>query len=160
MLLGTWLLEHGVQRRDDWHAEVTKQTHDVAAGGAAEDAKFMLNADNIRIREVKEIGGPQVGVELLLFDFEPDFGRVVVTLGHVVDRDDKAVRARILGGDGRADVVSEGCDAASSWQVIADECDLLDLAIPFHQDPGNQMKTHGARSPSAVMLPGRERTPS
>ena len=140
-LLGAGLLEHGVQRRDDRHPQVAQQADDMAAGRAAEDAVLVLEADDVGVGEIEEIGRPQVRVELLFLDLEPDFRRVVVTLGNVVDRHDEAIRAGILGGDRRAEVVGEGRDAALSRQVIADERDLLDLAVPFHRGCRNPKET-------------------
>ena len=137
-LLGAGVLEDGVQRCDDRHAQIAQQPNDVAAGRTAEDAVFVLKADDIRVSEIEEIGRTQVGVDLLLLDFEPNFRRVVVTLGNVVDRHDETIRTGILGGNRRAEVVGEGRYAASSRQVIADECDLLDLAVPFHHGSENQ----------------------
>ena len=110
-----------------------KSAYDVTAGRTAEDAIFVLHADDIGVGEIEEIGRAEVGIDLLLFNFEADFGRVFVALWHVVDRDDETIRTRVLGGDRGAQVVGEGRNAASSWQVIADERDLLDLAGPFHR---------------------------
>ena len=140
-LLGAGILEDGVQGGDDRHAQVAQQTDDMAAGRTAEDAVLVLEADDIGIGEIEEIGRSQVGVELLLLDFEADFGRVVVTLRNVVDGHDETIGPGILGGNRRADVVGESRDAASSRQVIADECDLLDLAVPFHRGCRNPKET-------------------
>ena len=148
MLLGAGVLEDGVQRRDDRHPQVAQQPYDVAAGRTAEDAVLVLEADDIGVGEIEEIGRPQVGVDLLLLDFEPNFRRVVVPLRNVVDRHDETIRPGVLGGDRRAEVVGESRDAASSRQVIADECDLLDLAVPFH---------HGLWKPKCFVPPCRAR---
>ena len=134
-LFGAGVLEDGVQGGDDRHPQVAQQPYDVAAGRTAEDAKFVLEADDVGIGEVEEIGRPQVGVDLLLFDLESHFGGIVVPLRNVVDRHDETVRRRVLGGDRRAQVVRESRDAAPSRQVVADECDFLDLAVPFHHGP-------------------------
>ena len=115
-----------------------KQPDDVAAGRAAEDSVFVLKADDIGVGEIEKIGSPQVRVDLLLFDFEPHFGRIVVTGRDVVDRHDEAVRPGILGRDRGAKVVSEGRDSAFPRQIVADECDFLNLAVPFHDGHAKQ----------------------
>jgi len=46
-LVGVWLLEYGVERRNDGHAQLFQQGQDVAAGPAAEDAIFMLQRDHV-----------------------------------------------------------------------------------------------------------------
>ena len=146
MLLGAGVAEHGVQRRDDRHPQVAQQPHDVAAGRAAEDAVLVLQADDVGVGEVEEIGRPQVGVDLLLLDLEPDLRRVVVPLRNVVDRHHEAIGPGILGGDRRAQVVGERRDPALPRQVIADECNLLDLAVPLHDGSGNQRLLAGRPS--------------
>ena len=94
---------------------------------------LVLQADDVGVGEVEEIGRAQVRVELLLLDLEPDLGRVFVTLGESLTGTTKQSGPGILGGDRRAQVVGEGRDAALPRQVIADERDLLDLAVPFHR---------------------------
>ena len=60
----------------------------MAAGCAAENAIFVLEAHDIGVGEIEEIGRSQVGVELLFLDFEANFRRVVISLGNVVDGHD------------------------------------------------------------------------
>ena len=129
--------EHRVQRGDDRHPQVAQQPDDVAAGRAAEDAVFVLEADDIGVGEIEEIGRPQVGVDLLLLDFEPHLRRVVVSRRDVVDRHHEAIRPGILGRDRRAKVVRECRDPALPRQIVADECDFLNLAVPFHDGHAN-----------------------
>ena len=80
MLFAGGIAEHGVQRGDDRHPQVAQQPHDVAAGRAAEDAELVLEADDVGIGEIEEVGRPQVRVDFLLLDLEPHLRRVVVTL--------------------------------------------------------------------------------
>ena len=127
-----------MQRGDDRHPQVAQQPDDVAAGRPAEDSVFVLEADDIGVGEIEEIGRAQVRVDLLLFDFEPHLRRVVVSRRDVVDRNDEAVRPGILGRDRGAKVVSERRDAAFPRQIVADECDFLNLTVPFHDGHANQ----------------------
>ena len=86
-----------MQRRDDRHPQVAQQPDDVAAGRTAEDAVFVLEADDVGVGEIEEIGRPQVRVDLLLLDFEPHLRRVVVALRDVVDRNHESSRTRDTG---------------------------------------------------------------
>ena len=104
----------------------------MAAGGTAEDAVFVLEADDVGVGEVEVIGRPEIGIELLLLDLEPDLRGIVVALGEIVDRNHEAIGAGKLGGDRGADIVREGGDAALARQIIADEGDLADVGIPRH----------------------------
>ena len=137
MLAGR-LGKHRVQRGDDRHSQVAQEPDDVAAGRAAEDSVFVLEADDIGVGEIEKIGRAQVRVDLLLFDFEPHLRRIVVARRDVVDRNDEAVRPGILGRDRGAKVVGERRDAALPRQIVADECDFLNLTVPFHDGHANQ----------------------
>ncbi len=150
VLIGVRVAQHGVERGDDWRPQIAHQPEDVAAGGTAEDAVFVLEADDVGIGEIEEVGRSQVRVDLLLLDLEPHLRRVVVTLGQIVDRDDETIGPRILGGDRRTQIIREGRDAAFSWQIIADERDLLDLTVSFHR------LARDARPPCAGNTPGAD----
>ena len=80
-LVGVGLAQDGVQGRDDRHPQVPQQAEDVAAGRAAVDPVLVLEADDVGVGEVQEVGRPEVAVEVLLVDLEPDLRRVVVPLG-------------------------------------------------------------------------------
>ena len=96
-LVGVRLAQDGVQGRDDRHPQVAQQAEDVAAGRAAVDAVLVLEADDVGVGEVQEVGRPEVAVQVLLVDLEPDLRRVVVPLGAVVDRHDEALGVRETG---------------------------------------------------------------
>ena len=92
----------------------------------------MLQADDVDVAEVEEVGRPAIGVEILLGKLEAHFGRVVVAAFDVVDRRDDAVGLGILRGDRLAQVEGERRDAALPRQIIADEGDLANLQIMNH----------------------------
>jgi hypothetical protein len=131
---------------DDGHADLFEEGEQVAAGGAAVDAELVLDGEDVGVVEVEEIGGATVGVEVFFEEFEADAGWVVVALDPVVDCADEAVGFRSGGGDGLAEVVGEGGDAAESGQVICQEGDapwqrgsfqyrrLLNAATPSDDD--------------------------
>ncbi len=105
----------------------------MAARRAPEDAVLVLEADDVGIGEIQEVGRAEIRVDLLLLDFEPRLRRVVVSLREIVDRDHEAIGTRVLGGDRRAEVIREGRDAAFPRQIVTDESDLLNLTISFHR---------------------------
>ena len=98
----------------------------MAAGAPAEDAVLVLQAHEIDVVDVQEVGGAAIGVDVLLRQFEADAGRIVVARLGVVDGQGDARRLDALDGDGLAQVGREGGDAALARQVIADEGDAFD----------------------------------
>ena len=52
--------------------------------GTAEDAKFMLDAQDIHVRDVQKIRGPQIRGQVLLHDFKSDFRRIIVAVVNVI----------------------------------------------------------------------------
>ncbi len=124
---------------------MTEEPHDMAAGGTAEDAVLVLEADDVGVAEVEEVGGAEIRIELLLLDLEPDLRRVVVPFREVVDRDHEAVGAGELGGRGGAEVVRESGDPALAREIVADERDLPDFTSLVHGGPRITLNGHRGR---------------
>ena len=129
-LVGVGLFEDGVEGGDDGHAEFAQESEDMAAGGAAEDAVFMLETDQIHVVDVEEVGGALVGGEFVLLEFEANAGRVGVALRGVVDGDGEAGEVGESGGEGFAEIGGEGGDAAAAGQVVADYGDATERVLP------------------------------
>ena len=121
-----------MQRRDDRHPQVAQQREDVAARRAAVNAVLVLEADDVGVAEVEKVGRAAIRVEVLLCELETHLRRVLVALGHVVDRDDAAVDRRILSRDSAAQIGGEGGDAALARQVVADETDFANVGDSRH----------------------------
>ena len=51
-LLGCGIGEHGVERRDDWHAGAAQKIRDIPACRTSENTEFMLHAEHIGVREI------------------------------------------------------------------------------------------------------------
>ena len=126
-LIDVRLAQDGVEGRDDWHPQVAQQAEDVAAGYPAVDPVLVLEADDVGVREVQEVGRPEVAVQVLLVDLEPDLRRIVVPLGAIVDRHDEALGLREPAGHRGAHVEGERGDPALAGQVVTDEGDLADF---------------------------------
>src|SRR5260221_11227301 len=56
LLIRTWLAQHGVQRRYNWHVYVAQKRQKMAAGRYPLDAKFWLDQDNLHGVDVEKIG--------------------------------------------------------------------------------------------------------
>ena len=78
--------EHGVQGRDDRHAQPAQGRQQVAAGGTAVDAVLVLEADEVHLAHVEELGQLPVLVLVVLSDFEAHPIRIGMALGRVVHR--------------------------------------------------------------------------
>src|SRR5262249_14453413 len=126
-LIDVRLAQDGVEGRDDRHPQVAQQAEDVAAGHPAVDPVLVLEADDVGVREVQEVGGAAVAFQVLLFGLEPGLRRVVVPFGAVVDGDDEALGVREAARHRRVHVVGEGGDPALPGQVVPDEGNLADL---------------------------------
>jgi len=133
-LIGVGLFEDGVEGGDDGHAEFAEEGKDVAAGGAAVDAELVLEADDVDVGDVEEVGGAEVGGEVLLFDLEANDLGVGVAGGEVVDGDGEAIAEGVGGGDGGEDVRGEGSDAALAGEVVSEEGDFADARVIFHEE--------------------------
>ena len=151
--------------------------------GAAVDPVLVLEADDVGVGEVQEVGRPEVALQVLLVDLEPDLRRVVVPLGAVVDRDDEALGVREVARHRGVHVVGEGGDPALPGQVVADEGDLADAdqrdspsiggqsesntwlsVLPFDiVGLGNKSRSHGCqprRRPTMIAPPAARDFPS
>jgi hypothetical protein len=91
----------------------------MASGRASVDPELMLDAKQVGVVEVQEIGAAPVGIEILLQEFEADAGRVVVPLRAVVHRPDIAFGAGGGGGHRFAEILCEGRDPAMSRRIVA-----------------------------------------
>jgi hypothetical protein len=98
----------------------------VAAGPSAEDAIFVLQADEIDIVDVQEVGSAAIRVDVLFRQFETHTRWIGVTLFGVVNGQGNAGGARIFGGDGLAQVGGKRGNATLARQVVADKGDALD----------------------------------
>ncbi len=123
-LLGAGVFKNGVKGGDDGHAQFAQQPEEVAADRPAENAVFVLDADDIDVGDIKEISGAKVGGEVLLGDFESHFRRIIVTFGEIVDRGDQTFDIGKFGGDGRPQVAGKSGNAAFARGIIGEEGDF------------------------------------
>ena len=115
-----------MEGRDDRHAQFAQEGQDVAAGLPAEDAVLELQAHQIDVVDVQEVGGAPVGVDVLLGQLEANAGRIVVAGLGVVDGQGDARRFGICRGDRLAEIRGERRDAALPRHVVADKGDAPD----------------------------------
>ena len=67
-----------MQRGDDRHSQFAQERQDVTAGGPAENAELVLQADDIHVADVEEVRGAQIGRQVLLLNLEANHFRVLV----------------------------------------------------------------------------------
>ena len=58
----------------------------MTAGGPAENAELVLQADDVHIADVEEVRGAQIGRQVLLLNLEANYFRVLVALLNIIDR--------------------------------------------------------------------------
>ena len=88
--------QNGVKRRDDRHGQPREQRHDVAAGLAAENAEFMLQADDVELTGIQEVGRTHIVFELVIVDLKPNDGWIVVGVTMIGHRHDRCLHLRRL----------------------------------------------------------------
>ncbi len=104
----------------------------MTAGGPAENAEFVLQADDVHVADVEEVRGPQIGRKVLLLDLEANYFRVRVAARNVVDRHGQTLALGIRAGHGGQQVGGKRSDAAFAWQVVAHKRNLADFRSFFH----------------------------
>jgi hypothetical protein len=101
-----------MQRGDDRHSQFAQERQDVTAGGPAENAELVLQADDVHVADVEEVRRTQIGRQVLLLNLEANYVRVFVAAFDVVDRHGETLALGIHGGHGRKQVGGEGGNAA------------------------------------------------
>jgi hypothetical protein len=121
-----------MQRGDDGNAQVSEQRQNKAAAGAAVNPVFVLKADHIRIAKIQVIRGAAIGIEIILGEFEPDFGRIFITFRQVIDGRDKTFRVWKLLRHRLAQIIGERRYAAFTREIVTDEGDFFDFRGKAH----------------------------
>src|ERR1043165_9073777 len=70
------------------------------AGGTAVDSELVLETHHVHVADIEEVRGPQIGREVLLFNFEAHHVGIFVSTRKVVDRDSQAAARRVRALDG------------------------------------------------------------
>jgi hypothetical protein len=141
------LAQDGVQRGHHRHAQLAQERQNVTAGRTAEDAVFVLQADEIHIVAVQEIRGPPVRGWVILHQLEAHARRIGVAVVGVVHGQGEASRLRVRGGDGLAQIGREGGNPALARQIIADEGDPPKWGL--------SCRVHNAAPPRTARFPIR-----
>ena len=139
-------------------AQLAEQGEDVAAVWTAEDAEFVLQADEIDLVDVQEIRGLEVGRQIAFVKLEADPRRILVTLLAVVHRDSKTACLRELAGEGLAQIGSEGGDAALSRHVVADYGDSLHGSRLLQMRLWHESRSRRSLTKRKQDLPGKRLT--
>jgi hypothetical protein len=93
----------------------------MASGRSAIDAELMLEAKDIRVTEIQEIGGPTVRIQFVFLEFETYPVRVFITIGTIIDGPRKTIRFGQVVGDRLAKVGGERSDPAQARKVVSQE---------------------------------------
>lgn len=93
----------------------------MATCASAEYAVFVLQANNIHIVDIKEVGCPAIRFDILFREFETDAVGVLVTFSCVIDGNGDTGYAFIVGRNCFTQIGGKGRDAAPSRQIVANE---------------------------------------
>ena len=126
-LIGIGLFEDRVQRDDHRQRGSIEQREDMLAGGAAEDAIFVLEPDRLRAAGLDLPRGVDVGRQIGFGDRAGHLGRIVVfarMIVHRVDIDGDLGKAR---AHGRENVGRESGEPTLPRQEITDQRQSRDI---------------------------------
>src|ERR1039457_953029 len=118
---------------DNRHSQFAQQRQDVTTGGPSVNAELVLQADDVDVANVEEVGGAQVGRQVLLLNLKANHLGVLVATRNIVDRHGEALALGMRAGNGGQQVGRERSDAAFARQVVADESDFMDFRNGFHE---------------------------
>jgi hypothetical protein len=121
-----------MQGGDYRHPEISQQRQQMAAARASKNSELVLQAKNINVYEIQEIRRPPVCGDILLGNFETDFGRVIVSLGVISHGDYRALQVGVLGGDCFAQIRCESGNSTLPRNIIRQKCNLSNVAWQIH----------------------------
>jgi hypothetical protein len=112
-----------MQGSNHGHVQAAQQLQDVAASRSAENPILMLQANQVNIAEIQEVGGLAVGSQFILRKFEANPGRIAVTFCSIVDRKREELGGSVFGVNGVAQIGCKRSDATAPGQVVPDDSD-------------------------------------
>ena len=69
---------------------------EMAARRTPENPELVLQANDVHVADVEEVRGPEIGREILIFNFEADYVGVFIAARQVVNRGRNALSQRII----------------------------------------------------------------
>src|ERR1700686_1861900 len=93
----------------------------MTSGGAAVDAKLVLDRDYLYIIDVEEVSRAPKGIEFLFIDFKSHLSRIIITFGSIIHCAHYALALRILRSNSFTDVRGIGSNAAMTRKMIPKE---------------------------------------
>ena len=110
----------------------------MTSGWTAENAELVLQAHAVHVANVEEVGGPQIGRQVLLLNLETNHFRVLVATLDVIHRHTEALALWMRDCDGRKQVGRERGDAfpwpTKSNLVWTLETSFMSLLQPFRPE--------------------------
>ena len=114
-----------MKRRDDRHFEPRQKLDDIAAGLAAKNPVFVLNANDIVTGVVQELGRLNVVVDIFGRNFKAHSLRIVIGATRIRHRYDAGLEIGTGHRNRAMKVMGKGRDAAEARKMIANECYAL-----------------------------------
>jgi hypothetical protein len=92
----------------------------------AENSIFVLKAHDVDVVDIQKVGGPAIGVKILLRQFKSNAGWICIPGLNIVDGQSNALGLAVFSCDRFAQIGGKGRYAALPRQVVADECNATD----------------------------------
>src|SRR4051812_42057292 len=94
---------------------------------AAEYPKLVLQANDVDVGKVQEVGRSPIGGYFLLLNFEADLGRIIISALDIVDRHYDALDVGMLARHRVAQIERKSGNATFARQVVSHEGDLANF---------------------------------
>ena len=123
------IFQNRMQRCHYRHAKLPEKLQQMAAGWAAENAVFMLHADNISLTDIEKLRSDTVVGQCILVYLEADLLRIGISFRGVIHGNRPAIYVGSFCCQSINQVRSEGCNAALARHIVADDGNRPDTLI-------------------------------
>jgi hypothetical protein len=129
-LVGGGRVQNGVQGGDHRQSQTAHEIEQMTAGGSAIDAKFVLNAEQIRVGEIDEVGGALIAGEAAFGQLKTHHLGIVVVKAWIGDAEHGRGPRRPLTRHRLMQITGEGGNTALAGRKITKKADLASVSCP------------------------------
>ncbi len=147
-LIGIRFAKNRMKSRDNRHLEPAQQHQNMTAGRAAKNSVFVLQAYQIEVREIQELGSLLIGGQIILRQRESYPRWVGIPRFRVVDRHGEQPCRTTFGGNRFAQVGSKSGDPTLARKIVAND-----------GDPAGETRARLQLNGRLGRLPGSYRSP-
>ena len=121
-LFASGMGKHRVERCHNRHSCAVQEICNVAACWPAEDAKFVLQTENVGMRKVQKICSTLVTRGFRFGDLKPHFRRIMIRAARLRNGDHRALPTGVVAIEGTSKIPSKCCNTAFPRRIVAKNC--------------------------------------